>query len=141
MARRLSRLGIAGLALAGAVAVLGACGGSSGGEPSTPGLAARKVTIGGLDVTVTPARFDADGAEFKVVFDTHTGAPGIDVAANSALLVGGTAWTGAAWSGDGPGGHHREGTLRFNAAGPAEGPARLTVTGLDGPVDVTWELP
>lgn len=141
MALRLTRPVFAALALAAGAALLAGCGGSSGGTASSPALADRKVTIGGLSVTVTPGRIDSDGAEFKVVFDTHTGAPEIDVAANAALVVDGTPWTGAAWAGDGPGGHHREGTLSFTAAAPAEGVARLTITGLDGPLEATWNLP
>lgn len=140
MARRLIALALAALALAGAAVFLVGRG-ESIAEPSAGGLAAQKVTVGGLDVVITPARLDAGGAEFKVVFDTHTGAPGIDVAANAALVVDGTPWTGAAWTGDGPGGHHREGTLRFTAAAPAAGDARLTITGLDRPLDTTWKLP
>jgi hypothetical protein len=123
------------------MALLAACGGgSSGSTSSAGGFAARKVTIGGLVVTVTPKHVDATGAEFSVAFDTHTGAPGIDVAARSALVVGGTPWVNPAWSGDGPGGHHRFGTLRFRAAGPARGAANLSIGGLDQPLDVSWDL-
>lgn len=135
MARRLTLL----VLLAAAVALLAAC--STGGEPKpAAGLEARTVEIGGLEVTVTPTQLDDRGAAFTVVFDTHTGAPTVDVAANATLTLDGTAWTAPAWSGDGPGGHHRTGTLRFTPAGPARGTARLTIDGLDQPLEVTWQL-
>ena len=139
MARRLTRCGAILAAFALAATLLAACGRDSSGARSS-GLAGRKVTMGGLVVTITPKRFDATGAEFTVAFDTHTGAPAIDVAAASALVVDGTPWTTPAWSGDGPGGHHRTGTLRFNVAGPARGAAHLTISGLERPLDVTWQL-
>lgn len=142
MGRGLRRAVLATAALTAAIALLAACGGSSpAGKASDRGLAVRKSTIGGLDVTVTPTRLDTTGAEFNVAFDTHTGAPGIDVATRSALVVDGNPWTSPSWSGDGPGGHHRSGTLRFAAAGPVRGVARLTISGLDRPLEVTWTLP
>ena len=141
MGRRLKRAVVATAALTAAVALLAACSGSSPGKASERGLAVRKSTIGGLEVTVIPTRLDTTGAEFTVAFDTHTGAPGIDVATRSALVVDGNPWTSPSWSGDGPGGHHRSGTLRFAAAGPVRGVARLTISGLDRPLEATWTLP
>lgn len=139
MARRVTPTQTLVALLALAVVILGAC--STSNAPKTAaGLQARKTTIGGLDVTVTPTQLDSRGAAFTVVFDTHTGAPGIDVAANAALDVDGTAWTEPTWRGDGPGGHHRTGTLRFTNAGPARGAAQLTISGLDQPLAMTWQL-
>jgi len=51
-----------------------------------------------------------------------------------------TAPTDPTWTGDGPGGHHRSGALRFNPAGAAHGTAQLTIDGLDQPVTVAWPL-
>jgi hypothetical protein len=140
MARRLTSRHLVALTAALALTALAACGGGS--DIKAPkGFAVRKVAIGGLEVTITPARIDSTGAEFTVAFDTHTGAPGIDVAAHSALVIDGTPWTTPNWSGDGPGGHHRTGTLRFSANGPARGAARLTISGLDRPLEAGWQLP
>ena len=83
---------------------------------------------------------DARGASFTVVFDPHTGAPTIDVARSARLTVDGTASANAVWSGDGQAGHHRSGTLRFDATGPARATARLTISGLDAPLTMTWQL-
>lgn len=139
MARRVSLPATLALSAAAVIGLV-ACTG-----PTTPkaaaGLTSRKVTVANIDIAITPTQFDTTGASFRITFDTHTGAPGIDVAAHSTLTVAGTAWPGAAWSGDGPGGHHRTGTLRFTSAGPARGLARLDITGLSGPLDATWQLP
>lgn len=126
-------------ALAGVSLVLAACSGSGSGDTNL-GLEPRTTTIGGLEVKVTPKQLDAGGAAFAVVFDTHTGAPTIDVAAHAVLEVGGTTWSTPTWDGDGPGGHHRSGTLRFTPSGPAGGTARLTIGGLEQPVEATWRV-
>lgn len=141
MTRHLTRPPLVAAAVVLAAILLAACVDDSGPRRADGGLSARKATIGGLEVTVTPTRLDSSGAEFRVVFDTHTGAPGIDVSAHSVLVVDGTHWADPGWSGDGPGGHHRSGILRFEPAGPAQGDARLTISGLERPLEVGWELP
>ncbi len=80
-------------------------------------------------------------ASFAVVFDTHSVDLDLDITDTVALTVDGQAWTDPAWEGTGPGGHHREGTLTFSAAGPANGDAVLTIEGLDEPVTAQWALP
>jgi hypothetical protein len=94
-----------------------------------------------VTVTITPTRIDAEGAELIVAFDTHTVDLDLDVAAHTAPTVDGTDWVDAAWDGAGPGGHHRQGTIRFTAGGPASGDAVLTIGGLDEPVTASWTLP
>ena len=145
--------------LAVALVVLTACGGGDGtetastqpsggttagaqstGASSTPALATRTVEAGAVTVKIDPTRLDAGGAEFDVSFDTHSVALDLDVAGSAALTVAGAPWAGATWSGDGPGGHHREGTLRFAPGGPAEGRAALSISGLPGPVTAAWTL-
>lgn len=146
MRRFLIVLAVAALALAGA-----ACGGNaktaspgtSIGEPTqspAPALATKTVEAGAVTVKINPVRIDATGAEFKVAFDTHSVDLDFDVARIATLTVAGTPWTGATWSGDGPSGHHRAGTVRFAAAGPAESSAVLSLAGLPGPVTATWTL-
>ena len=145
MRRVLIVLAVAASALAGA-----ACGGGTkttpgtpngqSTQPSAPALATKTVEAGAVTVKIDPVRIDAAGAEFKVAFDTHSVELNFDVARNATLTVAGTAWTAATWSGDGPSGHHREGTVRFAAAGPAQGAAVLNLGGLPGPVTATWTL-
>jgi hypothetical protein len=138
--RRLTRL-VAAFAL-GAAALLGACSddGTSSETGTGAGFARKTVEAGEVTVKLTPERIDGDGAAFDVAFDTHSVELGLDVAANARLVVEGTAWTDATWGGAGPGGHHRDGTLRFTAAGEATGTAEVTIDGLPEPVRATWNL-
>lgn len=77
------------------------------------------------------------GAIFKITLDTHSVDLSTDLTKSASLDVGGVAWTVSGWSGDGPGGHHREGTLAFTPGGPAAGAVRLVIA-LPHPVDVAW---
>lgn len=74
------------------------------------------------------------------MLDTHSVEPDADLAASAVLEVDGVGWPVVEWSGDGPGGHHRSGELRFDSGGPARGAARLTITGFADPVEVSWDL-
>lgn len=138
------RLIVAAGVLVTAGLVLAACSrGDEGGtsEPGrTAGLARRTIRAGEVDVTLEPIRLDAGGAVFEVVLDTHSVELSMDLAAAARLEVGGTTWKVAGWRGDGPGGHHRKGELRFTATGPPQGTVRLTLSGLPEPVEATWNL-
>jgi hypothetical protein len=103
-------------------------------------LPTRTVDAGSVDVTITPTRFDAQGATFAIVLDTHAVELSMDLAASAVLDVDGSNWPSTGWSGDGPGGHHRTGELRFDPAGAARGTAHLTIAGFSKPVEATWEL-
>lgn len=147
--RRPTRLWIGLGAAAAAVLLVAAAvswwNGPDGGTAKTDGgvptaLPARTVSAGPVTVKLEPRQLDAAGAAFEISFDTHSEALDLDVARSSTLVVGGTAWPVIGWSGDGPGGHHREGNLRFSAGGPATGRATLTVTGLSKPVSATWDV-
>jgi hypothetical protein len=129
--------------LAGVLITTGAlvaCGGDDDTSALTSALPARQVDSGAVEVKITPARLDDTGAAFEIVLDTHSVELALDVAAAATLEVDGTAWSVDGWDGSRPGGHHREGTLRFTAGGPASGIARLTITGLPEPVEATWDL-
>lgn len=112
---------------------------TSAGAP-TSSLPARTVEAGAVTVKVQPRQLDADGAVLKVSFDTHSVDLDQDLARQARLTVGDTTWPVASWSGDGPGGHHREGELRFTAAGTAKGTATLSIDGLPEAVTATWDL-
>jgi hypothetical protein len=113
---------------------------SSNGErvSKSAGLPARNTKVEDVEVTVTPSRLDATGATFSVVLDTHSGSLDVDIAKNATLTVGGAAWTNPTWNGDGPGGHHRSGTLAFTAAGPPTKNVTLTLAGFADPVVMRW---
>jgi|CXWL01.1.fsa_nt_gi hypothetical protein len=132
---------ICGLALAlVASGTLAACSGSSTNAPDSSVLPARTVAAGSVDVIITPTRFDASGATFSIVLDTHSGDLSLDLTTSAMLDVDGTAWINAGWTGDGPGGHHREGEVQFSAQGPVQGTATLTIAGLPEPIEATWRL-
>ena len=131
------------IVLAVGVLVLGACGQDDGGGDTTasgPALPARTVEAGEVTVELAPVRIDETGAEFEVTFDTHSVELGLDVARAARLSVGGADWGRPTWSGGGPGGHHREGRLRFKRGGDPSGTARLNIVGLPAPVTATWTL-
>lgn len=134
--RRLSPLLVAGAF----VVALAACG-SDDPPVAAAGLDTRTVTVGEVEVTMTPTRVDDAGASFAIVLDTHSVELDLDIADTATLTVDGQAWTAPAWNGAGPGGHHREGTLTFTAAGAASGDAVLTIEGLDEPATARWALP
>ena len=129
---------------------------AGGDEPSSPSSAspaadqeeggsssaftARAVTVGGVDIVIEPVRIDETGAVFRVAMDTHSGELSADLASTSVLAVDGVEWTGATWSGDPPGGHHREGELIFGSSGPAAGSAVLSIGGFSRPVKASWAL-
>lgn len=84
-------------------------------------LAVQRSSASGVTVAVTPQSLAAGAKswDFKVVLDTHSAELKDDLARSAVLVVdGGGSYTPTAWQGDPPGGHHREGTLKFNAISP-----------------------
>lgn len=131
MRRRLIPIGVAAaVVIAGAFAVVSSRGDGGPGDTRASRLATRTAEAGEVTVQATLRRLDAGGAVADIVFDTHSVELDLDVGAGATFTVGGTAWPVEGWDGDGPGGHHREGELRFTAAGPAGGDAVLTIAGL-----------
>ena len=128
------------IALALTTFLLTGCGGQPT-KAATPGLETRVFSSGAVEVTVEPVALNSSGAKFKVGLNTHSGDLGADLAKTSTLEVDGRTWSGASWTGDGPGGHHRQGELRFQAGGPAAGDVRLAIGGLPAAVVATWTLP
>lgn len=104
-------------------------------------LPAREITAGAVMVTITPLELDESGAVFSVALNTHSGSLDVDVSDAATLEVDGKVWAGATWSGSPAGGHHRMGKLTYPGGGPVAGTATLTIEGLPGPVEATWEVP
>ena len=68
----------------------------------------------GVTVAVTPQVKPGAGFEFKIVVDTHSQDLSDDFLKSAVLLdSAGNRYAPIAWDGAGPGGHHREGVLRF----------------------------
>ena len=86
------------------------------GAAAATELGPRTSSASGVTVKVTPKRIapDASAWEFAVVLDTHSQDLGDDLLRNAALVDRqGARQAPLAWDGAAPGGHHREGVLRF----------------------------
>lgn len=103
-------------------------------------LPTRTIEVNGITVETSPRRVDDRGAVISITLDTHSGDLGVDLRKRSTLTVDGTPWPVVAYGGDGPGGHHREGTLRFRSRGPATGSMRLVIKGLGDTAKFSWRL-
>ena len=106
-------------------------------SPATAGspLASQTSNVQGVTIKVTPKNLatDAKTWDFEVVFDSHTQDLTDDVVKSSLLL---------AWDGNPPGGHHREGVLRFKplAAQPQAMELQITRPGESAPRSFRWQL-
>ena len=110
-------------------------------SPATGSVpAAKSVTAGEVTVRLEPHHVDGTGAEFRVTLDTHSEELDMDLVAGAELVVGGKPWQATSWNGDGPGGHHREGRLGFDAGGLASGAVALSLDGFPEPVIAQWRL-
>jgi hypothetical protein len=70
----------------------------------------------GVTVKVTPKAVGAAGEwEFAIVLDTHSAELNDDLVKSAVLLVDGNELRPVSWTGAAPGGHHREGVLKFPA--------------------------
>ena len=127
--------------LAGLVTV--SCGGDDGTPSAKTGAATlptRTSDVESVEVRVTPTKVSEHAAVFAIALDTHSGDLGVDLEKAATLTVGGTDWPVTGFVGDGPGGHHRQGRLRFGAKGAPSGEMRLRIVGLGEPVTFTWKL-
>jgi hypothetical protein len=110
-------------------------------DTATSGLPERTVQAGEVEVTMTPLTLDTSGAVFQVTLDTHSVPLDQDVASAARLRVNDTTAAVANWDGPGPGGHHREGTLRFTTPIPAGATVELRITSLPTDAIASWTAP
>ncbi len=108
-------------------------------------LETRTSTAGGVTLKVTPKVVASDAAawEFAVVLDTHTQDISDDLSKVASILdANGARRSPTSWQGDGPGGHHREGVLRFEPLRPRPAVIELQVErpGESTPRSFRWEL-
>lgn len=85
-------------------------------QPVAPAFQTQSNDEKAVTVEVTPLNLPQGGStmDFEVVFDTHSVDLGFDPVAISLLRDdAGREYPATEWQGDGPGGHHRSGTLRF----------------------------
>ena len=88
-----------------------------------------------VTIKVTPIELgeDAKTWRFTIVLDTHSGSLDDDLLAVSSLLGDtGNTYKPTAWEGSGPGGHHREGVLVFEAINPTPTYVELKIKDVGG---------
>jgi len=108
-------------------------------------LGTQKSSDRGVTVAVTPQNLtrDATSWDFKFVLDTHSADLNDDLAKSTALIDGfGRRHAPIAWDGAAPGGHHREGVLRFQPITPAPPAVELQIqrAGESAPRVFRWNL-
>jgi hypothetical protein len=108
-------------------------------------LATQTSSARSVTVKVTPQNVagDAKTWSFAIVLDTHSAELNDDLVKSSALLdSAGGRFTPVAWDGAPPGGHHREGVLRFKPVSPQPQSIELQITrtGEDAPRSFRWQL-
>jgi hypothetical protein len=122
------------------VGVVGAMSSVGTATANARRLPTRTIEAGEVTVELTPTRVDEDVAIVEIVLDTHSTELDMNLRRASSLTVDRVTWPTTRYRGDGPGGHHREGTLRFRAAGPPDGELELRVRGLPERIVATWQL-
>ena len=99
----------------------------------------------GVTVAVTPQNLSGDARtwDFKIVLDTHSADLNDDLVKSAVLLDGaGGKHVPKAWDGAGPGGHHREGVLRFMPLPSRQQTIELQIArpGKPEPRSFRWQL-
>ena len=108
-------------------------------------LGTQKNTDRGVTVEATPQNPSDDGKSwnFKIVFDTHSQELSDDILKSAILLDSdGDRYAPIAWEGAGPGGHHREGVLRFQPLSSLPKVIELQIkrTGESAPRSFRWQI-
>lgn len=88
---------------------------------------------GPVSIKVTPQALSGAQWKFDIVFDTHSGSLDDDPLQVAVLVDDkGNTYEPTVWEGPGPGDHHREGILVFNAIVPAPPYVELKVRDVGG---------
>ncbi|HEX7327921.1 MAG TPA: hypothetical protein VF428_05220 [Casimicrobiaceae bacterium] len=106
-------------------------------------FATQTTSDSGVIVKVTPKALDGNGQDFEVVLETHASELDDDLARSATLTVdGGTPQAPIEWRGDPPGGHHRQGILRFKGTTPTPASIELRIVraGESAPRVFHWRL-
>lgn len=111
--------------------------------PSTDALQTQTKTEGPVTITVTPLSLSAgEEMRFSMSLDTHSGDLSEDLTNISVLYDdAGRKYTPVSWTGDPPGGHHREGELVFPARSSLPRALTLTIqSSTIGAQEFRWNL-
>ena len=108
-------------------------------------LATQKISQNGVTLAVTPRTLssDAETWDFNLVLETHSQELSGDLTKSAVFLDGsGARYEPIAWDGAGPGGHHRQGVLRFKRITPQPQTIELQISrdGESGARVFRWEL-
>jgi len=108
-------------------------------------LTSQRTSASGVTVTVVPQELapSSNSWDFKVVLDTHSQELTDDLVKTTTLLDDkGKKYVPISWEGAGPGGHHREGTLKFHAISPKPQNIELQIqrAGETAPRSFRWQL-
>ena len=114
-------------------------------QASAAATAEQSSTEGGVTVKVTPKSMDAPGGawEFSISLKTHSGALSDDLLQIVTLTTDdGRTLKPARWTGTAPGGHQREGVLRFEVPAPRPSAVELRIArpGESAPRTFRWQL-
>lgn len=108
-------------------------------------LGTQKSSDRDVTVSVTPHNLSSDAKtwDFKIVLDTHSQDLSDDLMKSAVLLDGtGARHAPVGWNGAGPGGHHREGVLRFKPVSPRPEAIEIQIMRDDDtkPRSFRWQL-
>lgn len=123
--------------------VLAAVAAWNGSHAAAASLAPQATTESAVTVKVTPKNLQGPTWDFDVTFDTHSQPLNDDLSKTAALVTAdGKHVPPLSWSADPPGGHHRKGTLRFNALTPPPAVVELRIDrpGEQKPRAFKWAL-
>lgn len=104
-------------------------------NPVSNGLEIRESNDGPVSVAVTPQSVEegASSWNFDITLNTHSEELSEDLIAVSQLIDDqGKSYKPTAWEGAPPGGHHREGILKFNLISPRPKSIELKIKNVGG---------
>jgi hypothetical protein len=110
---------------------------------AAPALGPQTSSESSVMITVTPHAVAAGAWEFEVALNTHSGALEDDLLRSAVLVTAdGNRIAPTEWRGDGPGGHHRRGVLRFASVSPSAQTLELRIArpGEAAPRSFHWAL-
>ncbi len=116
---------------------------AAGGATAAANLPSQSTSQAGVTVKATPRNLSGGAWEFEVVFDTHSQDLKDDLVKSAKLVAdGGASYAPTAWQGDPPGGHHRQGVLRFKPIAPQPQAIELQIQRVGEPAarSFRWQL-
>lgn len=104
-------------------------------NPASSSLETKESSEGPVTVAVTPGSLEGGltGWDFDITLNTHSEELSEDLVAVSQLIDDhGKSYKPTAWEGAPPGGHHRQGILKFNSISPKPKSIELKVKNVGG---------